>query len=200
MEAGKKLIIIESSFKFLINDLFNEHVMFDTSPVETIKGILRSNKFISKLFTDMVQEKFIEILGYNPGISFFILLRYWIRSKENYIKFSKKVNNKWLSRDVHNILERITMKGSFFYFKHCLLGIERSMQTKKDWIKTKCRINFLYLDYGYGYRGKEHYMLKKFRRKLLKANRVEKSKQKCEKMIKELNKTIKSFPSHTYNK
>ncbi|RIB29382.1 hypothetical protein C2G38_2302117 [Gigaspora rosea] len=163
MEAGKKLIIIESSFKFLIKDLINEHVMFDTPPVETIKGILRSNKFISKLFTGMVQEKFIEILGYNPRIGFFILLRYWIRSKENYFKFSKKVNNKWLSRDVHNILERITIKGSFFYFKHCLLGIERSMQTKKDWIKTKCRINFLCLDYiGYGYRCKEHYMLKKF--------------------------------------
>ncbi|CAG8487998.1 25681_t:CDS:2 [Gigaspora rosea] len=53
MEAGKKLIIIESSFKFLIKDLINEHVMFDTPPVETIKGILRSNKFISKLFTGM---------------------------------------------------------------------------------------------------------------------------------------------------
>ncbi|CAG8579799.1 9916_t:CDS:2, partial [Racocetra fulgida] len=69
MDAGKKLIIINSSFKFLIEDLFNKHVMFDKPPVETIKGILRTNKFTRTLFMDMVQKKFIEILGYNPGIN-----------------------------------------------------------------------------------------------------------------------------------
>ncbi|CAG8815700.1 39226_t:CDS:10, partial [Gigaspora margarita] len=44
--------------------------------VETIKGILQTNRFNRKLFMDMVQKKFIEILDYDPGISFFMLLQY----------------------------------------------------------------------------------------------------------------------------
>ncbi|RIB03212.1 hypothetical protein C2G38_2049439 [Gigaspora rosea] len=191
MDAGKKLIIVKSSFKFLIEDLFNEHVMFDKPPVETIKGILQTNRFTRKLFMDMIQEKFIEILGYNPETSFFMLLRYWIRSNENYYEFSGKVRNKYLSRDIHHILERITLKGSFFYFKHCLCGIETSMQTKNNWVNSKSRTNFLCLNYvGYGYYGKEHYMLKKFRRNLRRANRNEKSKKKCKEIIRELNTNL----------
>ncbi|CAG8855278.1 35887_t:CDS:1, partial [Gigaspora margarita] len=170
------------------DDLFNEHIMFDKPPVETIKGILQTNKFTRKLFMDMVQKKFIEILGYNLEISFFMLLRYWIRSNENYYEFSGKVKNKYLSRYVRHILERITLKGSFFYFKHCLCGIEKSMQTKNDWVKSKSRSNFLCLDYvGYGYYDKKYYTLRKFRRNLFRANRNEKSKEKCKKMIKGLN-------------
>ncbi|CAG8627397.1 30294_t:CDS:2 [Gigaspora margarita] len=137
MDAGKKLIIVDTSFKFLIDDLFNKRVMFDKPPVETIKGILQTNKFIKKHFMDMVQKKFIEILGYDPRISFFALLRYWISSNENYYEFSFKVKNKYLSRDVQHILERITLKGSFFYFKHCLCGIERSIQTKSNWVNSE---------------------------------------------------------------
>ncbi|CAG8853310.1 3790_t:CDS:1, partial [Gigaspora margarita] len=139
MEASKILIIFNSSFEFLIDDLFNKHVMFDKSPVETIKGILKTNRLTRNLFMDMVQKNFIEILDYDPGISFFTLLRDWIKSNEDYNKFSNKVKNKYLSRDVYHILERITLKGSFDYFKHCLCGIERSMQTKNNWIKSKCR-------------------------------------------------------------
>ncbi|CAG8853447.1 43676_t:CDS:1, partial [Gigaspora margarita] len=125
IDAGKKLIIVDTSFKFLIDDLFNKHIMFDKPPVETIKGILQTNKFIRKLFMDMVQKKFIKILDYDPGISFFTLLRYWIKSNKDYNKFSNKVKNKHLSRDIYHILERITLKGSFDYFKHCLCGIEK---------------------------------------------------------------------------
>ncbi|CAG8793664.1 26433_t:CDS:1, partial [Gigaspora margarita] len=152
MEAGKILIIFNSSFEFLIDDLFNKHVMFDKFLVETIKGILKTNRLTRNLFIDMVQKKFIEILDYDPGISFFTLLRYWIKSNEDYIKFSNKLKNKHLSRDVHHILKRITLKSSFDYFKHCLCEIKRSMQTKNDWIKSKCRSNILCLNYmGYGY-------------------------------------------------
>ncbi|CAG8468066.1 6352_t:CDS:2, partial [Dentiscutata heterogama] len=109
MDAGKKLIIVNSSFKFLIEDLFNEHVMFDKPPVETIKGILQTNRFTRKLFMDMIQEKFIEILGCNPETSFFTLLRYWIRSNENYYEFSSKkvLKNRTYSKDAKLIFQKL---------------------------------------------------------------------------------------------